>query len=109
MMHSLRGTQEMCICFGRRDACVMGYMDTDYGSHLDMRRSTSSYVSTFVGGVVSWISCAQKCVSLSTIEAKYIVATTKACKKAIWLSQLVGDLGVTICTPLLHSDNMSSI
>ena len=27
MMHYLRGTQVMCICFSRQDACVLGYTD----------------------------------------------------------------------------------
>ena len=35
--------------------------------------------------------------------------TKKACKEAIWLSWLVGDLGVTIGTRVLHSDTMSAI
>ena len=83
-------------------------MDTDYASHSNMRRSTSDYVFTFVESTTSWMSHAQKCNSLSTIETKYIVVI-EACKKAIWLSLLVGDLGVTFGTLVLHRDSMSAI
>ena len=75
---------------------------------MDNRRSTSRYVFTFACGAVSWISYAQKCIALSTTEAKYVVAT-KGCKEAIWLSRLVGDLGIIAAIPTLHSDSMSAI
>ena len=37
---------------------------------------------TFAGGAVSWQSKLQKCVALSTIEAKYI-DITEGCKEAL--------------------------
>ena len=50
----------------------------------------------------------QRCTTLSTIEAKS-VAATKACKKVLWLSRLVGDLGCTNNNPLLHCEIQSAI
>ena len=73
MLHYLKGMQEMCISFGRQDACVLGYMDANSAGHFDMTRFTFGYVLTFVGGAVSWMSCAQNCVSLSTIEVEFLV------------------------------------
>ena len=75
MMCYLQGMQQMYICFGRQDACVLGYTDANYVGHTDTRKSTSGYVFTFVGGAVSWMSHAQKCVSLSTTEVAYVAAT----------------------------------
>jgi hypothetical protein len=49
----------------------------------DSRRSTTGYVFTIGGTVVSWISKLQKVVSLSTMEAEYVVAT-EASKEMIW-------------------------
>jgi hypothetical protein len=40
----------------------------------DSRRSTTGYVFTIGGTTISWISKLQKVVSLSTTEAKYVVA-----------------------------------
>ena len=65
----------MCICFGRRDACVLAYIDADYVGHADTRKSIVGYVFTFAGGVVPWMSHAQKCVSLSTTETEYVAVT----------------------------------
>ena len=98
----------MCMCFDRQDACVLEYIDAYYAGHVDMRESTFGYVFTFARGAVSWMSCAQKCVSLSTIEAEY-VAATEAPKEAIWLSHLVGDIGLSREVPILHCDSESAI
>ena len=54
------------------------------------------------------MSCLQKCVALSTTKVDYFAAT-EACKEAIWLICLVGDLGLGEDMPILHSDNHSAI
>jgi hypothetical protein len=59
---------------------------------LDKRRSTSGYVFTLAGGPVSWMSKFQNVVSLSTTEAEYM-ASSHACKEAIWLQGLLGEFG----------------
>ena len=105
----LNGTRKVCICFGSKGACVEGYTDADYARDMDKRRSTLGYVFMFTSGVVSWQSRLQNCTSLSTTtEAEYI-ATTEACKEAIWLTRLVRDLGMTVEMPTLHCDSQSAI
>ena len=104
IMRYLNGTKRLCICFGRNRACVFGYTDADYAGDMDKRRSTSGYVFMFTGGVVSWRSRLQNCTSMSTVEVEYI-ATSKACKEAIWLARLVGDLGILVEVPTLHCDS----
>ena len=94
----------MCICYGKRDASVEGYTDADYAGDLDKRRSTSGYIFMFAGGDVSWRSRLQSCTSMSITEAEYI-ATSEACKEAIWLARLVGDLGISIEVPTLYCDS----
>ncbi|MCO5550458.1 hypothetical protein L7F22_003945 [Adiantum nelumboides] len=87
---------------------VVGYTDADFAGDLDRRRSTSGYLYTFAGGAISWFSRLQSCVTLSTIEAEY-VATSESCKEAIWLTRLVGDLGIVGEIPVLHCDSQSAI
>ena len=82
VMRYLNGTKELCICFGKKEACVLGYTDADYVGDMDKRRSTSSYVFIFIGGAVSWQSCLQNCMSMSTTKAEYI-ATSEACKESM--------------------------
>ena len=45
---------------------------------------------------------------MSTTEAEYIAAS-EACKEAIWLARLVGDLGISVEVPTLYSDSQSAI
>ena len=85
IMRYLNGTRKLCICFGRNEACVVGYTDADYAGDMDKRRSTSGYVFMFTRGAISWRSWLQNCTSMSTTEAEYI-AVSEACKEAIWLA-----------------------
>ena len=55
-MRYLKGTKDMCICFGHNDAFVVGYTDADFAGNVENMKSTIRYVFTFIGGVVSWIS-----------------------------------------------------
>ena len=109
ILRYLQGTSTVGLLFDAHseDAQVLlGYVDSDYGGDLDERKSTSGYTFTLAGGCVSWRSTKQKCISQSSTEAEY-VAAAEAAKEAIWLSNLVKDLGITQRTVLLHCDSNS--
>lgn len=59
---------------------------------------------------ITWGSRKQPCITLSSIEAKY-VAMTNATKEAIWLRELLGDNQIVINPkPIsLMVDNQSAI
>jgi hypothetical protein len=59
---------------------------------VDSRKSTTCYIYTFAGVVVSWVSRLQKVVALSTIEAEYIAAID-ACKEMLWMRRFLEELG----------------
>ncbi|MCO5565162.1 hypothetical protein L7F22_018835 [Adiantum nelumboides] len=86
----------------------MGYIDSDYAGNLDNRRSTSGYAFTMARRAISWRSRLQTCVTQFTSEVEY-VATSEACKEAIWLGQLVTNLRIKEETPMLHYDSQSAI
>ena len=44
-----------------------------------------------IGCAISWKATLHTTIALSTIEAKYM-AVTKACKEALWLKGLFGEL-----------------
>jgi len=50
----LRGTIDYCLKFGRTDKGLIGYVDSDYGANLNMRRSLTGYVFTVASCAVSW-------------------------------------------------------
>ncbi|RVW40094.1 Retrovirus-related Pol polyprotein from transposon TNT 1-94 [Vitis vinifera] len=80
IMRYLRGTSKLKLTFGSGKPILVGYNDSDMAGDVDNRRSTSGYLMTFSGGVVSWQSRLQKCVALSTTKAEYIAAA-EACKE----------------------------
>lgn len=71
---------------------VHGFIDSDWDGDIYDRRSTSGYMFTLFGGVISWMSRKHSVVSLSTIEVEYI-ASTHASKEAVWMQKLCTDIG----------------
>ena len=49
-----RGTSNACLKFGKVDEGLKGYVDSDFASDLDKRRSLTGYVFTLGGCAVSW-------------------------------------------------------
>ncbi|XP_070008479.1 uncharacterized protein [Nicotiana sylvestris] len=74
-------------------------------------KSTSGYVFTIGGGVVSWKSPKQTCISRSTMEAEFIVLD-KAGEKAEWIRNFLEDIPfwpkplAPIC---IHCDSQAAI
>lgn len=85
-----------------------GYVDFDWESDLDSKRSTNGYVFTMFGGVISWMSKQQAAVTLFTIEVEYMAAT-HACKEVIWLKRLCLDIGFYVGKITICCDNQSVI
>ena len=75
---------------------------------LDCRKSTFWYLFTFVWGAISWQSKLQKCVSLSTTKAEYIV-TTKAGKEMLWMKRFLQELDLKQRDYIVHCDSHSAI
>lgn len=69
-----------------------GFLDSDWASTSEDRRSTTGWVYRYAGGVISWKSRRQPTVALSSTEGEYM-AMTDAAKEAIWLKGLSDDFG----------------
>jgi hypothetical protein len=63
----LHGTSNACFQFVKIKEGLVGYVDSDYGADLDKRRSLTGYVFIVGGCAVSWRTCLQPLVALSTI------------------------------------------
>lgn len=109
----LKGTSTMGVVYGRsadgNGLVFAGFTDADFAGDLDTRHSTSGYVFTINGAAVSWGSKKQSMVALSTTEAEYM-AMCFAAKEAMWLRQLLRDLGYDMSQPtVIWADNQTSI
>ena len=104
----LRGSSKSCLSFGSSKPILEVYTDANMAGDLDGRKSTSGFLFTFVGGAVSWQSKLKKCVTLSTTEAEYIVAT-EAGKEMLWMKQFLQDLGLKQDKYVVHCDSQSAL
>ena len=88
---------------------LVSYIDANWAGNIDDRKSTSGAVFYLGDCLVSWLSKKQSSVSLSTIEAEYIAATT-CCTQVLWMKQTLQDIQVKYDDPIpILCDNTSAI
>lgn len=107
----LRGTTDARLVYsGDSVRNPFGYVDADWASDINDRRSITGYVFVLANGAVSWSSKKQTSVALSSTEAEYMAASA-ATKEAIWIRTLIRELNM-IPSPkptLLLLDNQSAM
>lgn len=108
VLRYISGTANYALSFGEKELKLEAYCDADYAGDLDTRRSTTGYVFTLNGGAISWSSRLQPTVAVSTTEAEYMAAAY-AIKEALWLRNLLNNLGMEIQTVNIKADNQSAI
>lgn len=110
IMRYLQGTKNFKLCYVREDSKeITGFCDADWASDPLDRRSCTGYTFLFQNASISWNSCKQQTVALSTAEAEYM-AMASATQEALWLQQLQAELGQGADKALhIHSDNQSAI
>ncbi len=110
ILRYLRGTIGTSITYsGEGELTLECYADASYASDQDDRKSTSGYLFLLGGAPISWLSKKQTTVALSTLEAEYI-ALCLATQEALWLTQLLKELDISIPLPLrIFEDNQGAI
>jgi chaperone required for assembly of F1-ATPase len=70
---------------------IVGYADADWGGCKDTLKSTSGYVFTLSGGVISWKSRKQTARASSTTHKLHaeFVAMYEANGQAIWMKKFI--------------------
>ena len=92
-----------------QDFTLEVFTDADWARSVDDRKSTSGGAFFLGNCLVSWSSKKQSSISLSTTEAKYIVAAS-CCTQVIWMKQTLEYLLVKYEDPtVINYDNTSSI
>jgi hypothetical protein len=92
VLRYLKGTMGMGLTYGSNAEPIKGFVDADWGSCPENRRSYTGFVFLLNGGPVSWDSKKQKTVALSTTEAEYM-ALSECVKEAIYLQRFLRELG----------------
>ena len=114
LLRYLHKTLDCELVYGRKPAQTSPepfttFSDADHAGCKDNGKSTGGYCIQVAGGAVSWSSKLQTIVALSTTEAEYCAAV-EAGKEAIWMRQLLQELGYTLkdaSTP--YMDDQSAV
>ncbi|XP_075515551.1 secreted RxLR effector protein 161-like [Primulina tabacum] len=94
ILRYLKGSQDIGLTYTGRWSereKVEGYVELDFASDQDRRKSQTSYVFTLYGNTISWKASLQPIVALSTTEAEY-VAAIEAFKEALWIKGIVEEI-----------------
>jgi len=92
ILRYLKGSSNMILCYDGTDVSLHEYVDSDFVSDKDNRRSTAGYVFTLGNIALSWMSRLQKITALSIMKAKY-VAVIETYKELIRLKDFIKELG----------------
>ena len=71
------------LVFQDKSLVPIGYIDSDFQSDRESRKSTFRYVFTLGGGAISWRSVKQSSIADSTMEVEYIVDSTLEVKSHV--------------------------
>ncbi|KAI3667008.1 hypothetical protein L6452_42050 [Arctium lappa] len=108
LLRYLKGTSKFGLCFKGKDSVLSGYTDAYLSGCKETFKSTTGYVFTVGGTIVSWMSRLQKSVALSTTEAEYMTIA-EARKELVWLKDFLEELGKKQVDYSLHYDNESAV
>jgi hypothetical protein len=102
-------TRHVSLTLGGHEILLSGYVDSDWSSDRDDRRSIAGYLYSLGAGAISWSSKKQPTVSTSSVEAEYM-ACSYATKEALWLRSLLKLIGFEQTTSTaIRCDNMGAI
>ena len=68
---------------------IVGIVDSDFATNKDNWKSTTGYLVTVGGCLMSWMSKAQSSVTLSSTEAEYVGASMCA-TEIKFITMLIG-------------------
>lgn len=89
---------------------IRGYSDANYATNRDDRVSLGGLIIYIDNVPITWRTCKQKSVSLSTMEAEFI-ALAEASKEMVWVKNIINDqrLDLHLQECELFCDNKAAI
>ncbi|GAA5945989.1 hypothetical protein JCM1841_004388, partial [Sporobolomyces salmonicolor] len=107
----IKGSLNIGLLYSPSDSPIGGfnaYSDSDWGACPTTSRLTMGFAFILASGAISWSSRLQPRVTALSTEAEYL-GLSHAGKEAIFLSQLLSELGLPLPSPLLlRGDNQGA-
>jgi hypothetical protein len=101
-------TRDRVLVLGGEDSTLQGWSDASWADDAVDRKSSQGYCWALGRSMISWKASRSPSVALSTCEAE-LYAGTAAAQEALWLMQLLEELGVQKQVPVLWCDNESTL
>ena len=88
---------------------IEGYIDSDFMTDIDDKKSTLGCIFLCNDGTISWKSFKQPIITDSTMEVEYII-TFEIAKEDFWFKKFIAELGVMPSDAIaLYYDNNGAI
>jgi hypothetical protein len=108
ILQYVNSTLDMCLIYKATGGYELtGYVDASYAGESGYK-SRSGHAFLLGGSLISWYSGMQSVVAQSSAESEYYAACAAA-NEALWLKQLLEDLGYRSKTLTLYEDNKACI
>lgn len=111
VLRYIKGTLKYGITYEKDNKNMHAYVDADWGSDIDDRRSYTGSIIILAKGPISWQAKKQRSVALSTMEAEYM-GLSEVMKETIYLKGLLRHMKFTDCIDnptIIYCDNQSAI
>jgi hypothetical protein len=86
----------------------VAFVDLDWGSNLNTRRSQTGFLFRLAGGAFLWTSCAQKTVAHLSTDAEYMALSDCSCQ-VVWVCSIFKELNYSLISIEIASDNQVAI
>eukprot|EP00253_Pinus_taeda_P020653 PITA_20653 len=94
ILRYLKGTLDFGLWYPKSTTLIVtAYVNVDWDGSVDDQKSTSGSAFFMGDCLVSWLSKNKSSISLSTVEAKYIVATD-CCTRILWKKEALKDINI---------------
>ena len=110
VLRYLQGTMDYGLDYRHGDEIKLArYTDSNWAGCASDRKSTSGCYFGLGSAIVSWFSCKQKSVALSSAKAEYMTTSQASCE-AIWLNKMLICLfGQRLKPTVIYYNNQSCI
>ena len=108
VLRYLKGTSDYGLVYERTGLPLFGVVDADWGANAIDRKSYSGFAFVLAGAPISWEARKQRSIALSSTEAEYM-AISEAAKEAMYLRDVLSNVGVECECVTLFNDNQGAI
>ena len=98
----------LALHYSGEESILNAYSDSDWAGDLETRHSTSGYAIFLGKNLVSWRSCRQATVALSSTEAEYM-SMCDCAQQILWIQSIFRECHLTLNHSIMFGDNKGAL